>query len=69
MYHIQVKDGKTGDHQKVKILGDGAKISRVSKLIGQSNYIVISFALFNNEKEVMSCKGKLLVSSISFERF
>ena len=63
MYHVQVKDGKTGDHQKVKISGNGAKKSRVS------NYIVISFSLLNNEKEVMSCKGKLLVSSTSFERF
>ena len=63
MHHVQVKDGKTGDHLKVKISGDSAKISNVS------NYIVISFPLLNNEKEVMSCKGKLLVSSISFERF
>ena len=45
MYHVQVKDGKTGDHQKVKIAGDGAKISRVS------NYIVISFALLTIMKK------------------
>ena len=39
--------------QKVKISGDGANISRVS------NYIVMSFALLSDEKEVMSTKGKL----------
>jgi hypothetical protein len=48
---LQIAEGKI-TCQKVKISGDGAKISRVS------NYIVLSFALLSDEKEVMSTKGK-----------
>ena len=47
------KDSKVGEVPiKVKISGDGAKMTRLT------NFIVISFSIINFEKAVMSSKGK-----------
>ena len=47
---FQMKQGEHETH-KVKISGDGEKISRIS------SYIVMSFSLLADKKEVMSVKG------------
>ena len=36
---------------KIKISGDGAKMSRLT------SFVVISFSVLNNEEDVMSSKG------------
>ena len=43
---------------KVKLSGDGAKMSRLT------GFVIISFAILNDEDAVMSSKG--LISFISF---
>ena len=43
---------------KVKISGDGAKITRLT------NFIIISFSILNAEDTVMSSKGMLLTVSV-----
>ena len=45
-----MKEGEHNSH-KVKISGDGAKMSQIS------SYIVMSFAPLADRKEVMSVKG------------
>lgn len=50
-YFLLVQNGLSG-RKKVKTLGDGANISRIS------NYIVLSFALLSDEQDVMSTKDK-----------
>lgn len=40
------------DGEKIKISGDGAKISRIT------NFIVLSFSLISDEEQSMSAYGK-----------
>ncbi len=49
-------DEKLGDSViKVKISGDGAKMTRLT------NFIIISFSILNAEDTVMSSKGMILL--------
>ncbi len=49
-------DEKVGDSViKVKISGDGAKMTRLT------NFIIISFSILNAEDTVMSSKGMILL--------
>ncbi|KAL9977700.1 hypothetical protein ACROYT_G015133 [Oculina patagonica] len=47
------------EKQRVKVSGDGVKMSRIA------NFIVISFALLSDGEKVMSCKGNHTVGIVS----
>lgn len=55
-YYFQIKQEEY-DTLRVKISGDGAKMSRIS------SYAVMSFSLLADKKEVMSVKGMQMADS------
>lgn len=55
-YYFQIKQEEY-DTLRVKISGDGAKMSRIS------SYVVMSFSLLADKKEVMSVKGMQMADS------
>jgi hypothetical protein len=47
--------------QRVKISGDGAKMSRLT------NFVILSFSLLSDGEKVMSTKGKIKVTLVRKE--
>ena len=54
----QLKDGKLKDSDtvKIKLSGDGARMTRVT------NFILFSFTILQSVDDVLSSKGKLYLS-------
>jgi hypothetical protein len=50
---IQAEDGKltAGERLKVKISGDGARMTRLT------NYVILSYCMLDDSKDVLAAKG------------
>ena len=62
--YIQAENGKlpTGEKVKVKISGDGARMTRLT------NFVILSYCVLDESEDVLAAKGYIYNSIINLSR-